>query len=263
MANCDIVGIGLRIIKQCGLYAKEYKAWISREAVPPRIVKTFDTFKLFWAAKIMVVNQTAIPASMHGYRMAAVNNNDSVILYGKLIANFGAVYAATQESVKTQGLTIALMQAQLQAMQQYSMALQQQPSPATMQQRGHCGSLCCTFKGGGGGHTAPAYPQPATAGQRPMQPPTPFKHYDNWNYCHIHGGDVDKNHTSKMCQKLGPSHNPSATWSNTMGGTTAGLHKTILPSDSGRAPPPPRCISNVLPPQQCGSSHRLPSPSLP
>jgi hypothetical protein len=107
------------------MYAKEYKAWIAGEAIRPHIVKTFDTFKTFWAAKIMLVNQTAIPTGLHGYGMAAVNNDDSVVSYSKSIANFGAAYAATQELVKAQGTTIASMQGQLQAMQQYCMALQQ------------------------------------------------------------------------------------------------------------------------------------------
>jgi hypothetical protein len=130
MDDRDIINISLRIIKHCRLYAKEYKVWIARKAVTPRIIETFDTFKLCWAAKITLVNQTGVPASMHGYGMAAVNNDDSIILYGESVANFGAVYAATQEMVKTQGSTIALMQSQLQAMQQYCMAQQQQPPPA-------------------------------------------------------------------------------------------------------------------------------------
>ena len=80
----------------------------------------------------MLVNQTAVPASLHGYGMAAVNDDNTVALYGESIANFGAAYAATQESVKTQGTTIASMQTQLQAMQQYCMGLQQQPPPPSM-----------------------------------------------------------------------------------------------------------------------------------
>ncbi len=47
MADCDIVDIGICVIKQCGMYAKEYKAWIARESKCPRIVETFDTFKTF------------------------------------------------------------------------------------------------------------------------------------------------------------------------------------------------------------------------
>jgi hypothetical protein len=63
--------------------------WIAHEAVTPRIAKAFDTFKLFWATKITLVNQTAIPASMHSYGMTIVNNNNSVILYGESIATLG------------------------------------------------------------------------------------------------------------------------------------------------------------------------------
>jgi hypothetical protein len=127
MNDVDIVDIGLCIIKRCGMYGEEYKAWIACEAIHPHIVEMFDTFKTFWAAKITLVNQTAIPAGLHGYGMAAVNDDNSVVSYGESIANFGAAYAATQELVKAQGTTIASMQGQLQAMQQYCMALQQQP----------------------------------------------------------------------------------------------------------------------------------------
>jgi hypothetical protein len=81
MADRNNVNIGHRVIKRCSMYAKEYKAWITCESKRPRIVETFDTFKTFWAAKIMLVNQTAVPASMHGYSMAAVNDDNSVVLY--------------------------------------------------------------------------------------------------------------------------------------------------------------------------------------
>jgi hypothetical protein len=55
--------------------------------------------------------------------MAAINNNNaSVISYGELIVNFGVAYAAAQELVRSQ-------QSQMQLMQQYCMALQQQPPP--------------------------------------------------------------------------------------------------------------------------------------
>jgi hypothetical protein len=66
---------------------------------------------------------------MHGFGMAAVNNDDSIVLYGKSIANFSAAYAATPEPVKSHSLMIASMQGQLQAMQQFCMALQQQQPP--------------------------------------------------------------------------------------------------------------------------------------
>ncbi len=96
MANRDIVNIGLHVIKWCGMNAEEYKAWIACMAICPRIVKTFNSFKTFWVANITLVNQTAVPASQYGYRMAATNKDDFVVSYGEIILNFGAAYAATQ-----------------------------------------------------------------------------------------------------------------------------------------------------------------------
>jgi hypothetical protein len=56
MADRDIIDIGLCVIKRWGMYAKEYKAWIACKSKHPRIIKMFDTFKKFWAAKITLVN---------------------------------------------------------------------------------------------------------------------------------------------------------------------------------------------------------------
>jgi hypothetical protein len=77
------------------MYGEEYKAWIACKTIRPPIIKMVEMFKLFWAAKITLMNQTAIPASMYGYGMAAMNNKNSVVLYGDAIMNFGAAYAAT------------------------------------------------------------------------------------------------------------------------------------------------------------------------
>jgi hypothetical protein len=226
MANRDIVNIGLRIIKRCGMYNEEYKAWIACKSKCPRIIKTFDTFKMFWAAKNTLFNKTAVPASMHGYGMAAVNNNNSVVSYSKSIANFGVTYAATQESIRSHSSTIASMQGQLWSMQQFCMALQQQQPHTTTYalQQQQCGrhglSHHNTFGGAGGGYPAPAYQQPRMA-ECPIQPFMHIKRFNNWNYCHTHGGDIHNTHTSGKCQKPGPLHNASATRTNTMGGLTA------------------------------------------
>jgi hypothetical protein len=91
------------------MYAKEYKAWITCKSKRPRIFEMFDSFKTFWAAKIMRASQTAVPASMHGYGMAMVYDDDSVMLYGKLITNFGATYATTHVAVKAHSSAIVLM----------------------------------------------------------------------------------------------------------------------------------------------------------
>jgi hypothetical protein len=63
MDDRDVIDIGLRIIKRCGMYAEEYKNWIARENETPPIVKTIDSFKEYWAAAISLVNQTSIPAA--------------------------------------------------------------------------------------------------------------------------------------------------------------------------------------------------------
>ena len=112
-----------------GMYAKEYKGWIARKNETPPITETIDSFKEYWADVIALVNQTAIPATQHGYGMAAMDNDTSIASYGKSLANFGAAYAATQEWMKSQATTMAAMQGQLANIQQFCMAVNQQPPP--------------------------------------------------------------------------------------------------------------------------------------
>ena len=65
----------------------------------------------------------AAPASPHGYGMAAVDDNASIALYTKTMTNFGAAYATTQESMKSQASSLAGMQDQLANIQQFCMAV--------------------------------------------------------------------------------------------------------------------------------------------
>ncbi len=58
-----------------------------------------------------------------------MDNDASIALYSKLLANSGAAYAATQEAMKTQATTMAAMQGQLTNIQQFWMAVSQQPPP--------------------------------------------------------------------------------------------------------------------------------------
>ncbi len=100
MEERDIINIGLRVIKRCGMYAKEYKAWIgiknAGQLANPRIKQTLDSFKGFLSNTITLVHQTSVPALQHGYGMAAMDDNGgSIASYGKSFANFGAAYAAT------------------------------------------------------------------------------------------------------------------------------------------------------------------------
>ncbi len=43
--NCNVIDIGLRVIKRCGMYAKEYKNWILHKNAVPPIVEMIDFFK--------------------------------------------------------------------------------------------------------------------------------------------------------------------------------------------------------------------------
>ena len=94
MRDCDVINIGVRVIKRCGMYSEEYKNWITREHESPPIDKTIDSFKEYWSGAIALVNQTAAPALQHGYGMAAVNDS-LIVSYTKKMSNFGAWYVAT------------------------------------------------------------------------------------------------------------------------------------------------------------------------
>jgi hypothetical protein len=183
------------------MYVEEYKAWITCKAIHPKIVKTLKIFNDFLFDKISLVNQTPIPANLHGYGMAAVNEDKSVTLYRELITNFGATYTSTQDMVKTQVTTIASMQGQLNAMMQYCMVMQI-PTPLTIympvqlqrKTNNNCRLSHHNGYSGGGNQQQPVYLQ-----QRPpnsVHPPTPYKWLENWHYCHTHVGDVNNNHTS-------------------------------------------------------------------
>ncbi len=81
----------------------------------------------------------------------------------------------------------------------------------------------------------------AAADPLPMEwQQTPSSVLQNWHYCHMHGGNVEDNHTSATCACPGKHHQRAATHANTMGGNTRGMHKTILPSAVGCTPPTPR-----------------------
>jgi hypothetical protein len=250
MDDRNIINIGLCVIKCCGMYSEEYKNWIARENKTPAIVKTIDSFKEYWANAITLVNQTAVPASQHGYGMAAMDNDALLALYSKSLANFGATYAATQESIKTQATSLASMQGQLTNIQQFCMNVGQQPPPNiyTPTQQQHKSNNCfgrCNCGGSGRGNGSGNFPQQSTwfggsgaGAQQPTCPPNPYKRWENWNYCLMHGSDVEDWHMSAMCGYWRPAHNPNATRANIMGGSVAGMHKTILPSAHGRTPPP-------------------------
>ncbi len=189
-----------------------------------------------------------------------MDDDTLVTMYDDSLANFGAVFAAMQETMKSQADRLVTMQNQLANIQLCMNVGQQPPSsgyvPAQQQ---------CTFTNHnkrisgsqGNGHDFPQQPTinygGTSGGQQPniRSLPNPYKGWENWNFCHSHGGDVDDNHTSGLCGKPGPMHNPNASRTNIMGRSVAEMHNTILPSISGRTPP------NCCPQQQQGPQQRL------
>ena len=45
MDDCDVIDIGLHVIKRCEMYSEEYKNWIARENETPPIIEMIDSFK--------------------------------------------------------------------------------------------------------------------------------------------------------------------------------------------------------------------------
>jgi hypothetical protein len=267
MDDHNVIDIGLRVIKHCGIYTKEYRnCLLSEKAVPP-IAKMINSFKEYWADGIALLNQTAVPALQHGYGMTAMDNDALVTLYGDLLANFGAMYAITQEIMKIQADSLVAMQNQIANIHKFCMAVDQQPpssvyTPAQQQ---------CMFtnhikRSGGGQSNIHGFPQQPTMSfggtrggqQQTLRPPTPYKHWESQNYCHSHGGDVDDNHTSAMCDKPGPMHNPNASHTNIMSGLVAGMHKSSCPWLAATLRP----IVTPSSSSTCSNIHPLPTTHL-
>ena len=62
----------------------------------------------------------------------------------------------------------------------------------------------------------------------------PIKRYENLNYCHSCGFNIPAAHSSATCPKQKQGHQFQATRQNTMGGSMAGSHKTVMPSAGGK-----------------------------
>ncbi len=182
-----------------------------------------------------------------------------VAMYNDSLANFGAAFAATQETMKSQANSLVAMQNQLSNIQLSMNVGQEPPSSAYDPTQQQCTFTNHSNRNGGGQGNGRGFPQQPTMNyvgtggghqQNICPPPILYKWYENWNYCCFHGGDVDNNHTSGMCGKPGLMHNPNASCTNIMGGSVAGMHKTILPLTSTRTPP------NLCPQQQqCPQQH--------
>jgi hypothetical protein len=140
MDNHDIIDIdiGLRIIKHCGMYTKEYKNWILHENAVPPIIKTINSFKEYWDGTIALVNQNAVLALQHGYGMTTMDDDALVATYNDLLVSFGAAFAATQETMKSQADSLVTMQNQLANIQLCMNNGQQPPSSSYIPPQQQC-----------------------------------------------------------------------------------------------------------------------------
>jgi hypothetical protein len=194
MDDRDVIDIGLHVIKRCGMYTKEYKNWISRKNAVPPLIEMINSFKEYWANAIALINQTDVLALQHGYGMTPMDYNPLVTSYGDSLANFGAAFAATQETMKSQANSLVTMQNQLVNIQLCMNVNQQPPSSSeapAQQQRMFTNHNKCN---GGGQSNCHGFPQQQTMNyggtgggqQQVIYPPTPYKCWKNWNYCHSH-----------------------------------------------------------------------------
>ncbi len=272
----NIVDIGIRVLHRTGLFAEEYKAWITRGDNVNNLM-SFATFGTFWETAVNIAAFTAsTPASQHGYGMAAAKDDASTTSLTDAVNNFGVAYAATQESLRSSNATISAMQGQPQML---CNMIGNQPPPGMVQfnqppgqsrrtrgQRGGGrGGGTPPDSGGGRDHGGRGYSGPPNQGGAAFpngggaynggggtynsggagygvppgstQPPSPVKRFKNWNYCHTHGGNVDDNHTIATCARPGEQHQRAATRTNTMNGNMRGMHKTVCsPAPSAAAP---------------------------
>jgi hypothetical protein len=70
----DTIDIGVRVLNHTGLFPKEYKTWVlcGNNA---RKTNDFVSFKTFWENAVHSAAFTAVPASQHGYGMAATDGD--------------------------------------------------------------------------------------------------------------------------------------------------------------------------------------------
>ena len=104
----------------------------------------FAAFRTFWELAVNIAVFTATPALQHGYGMSATEEDASTTLLTDAVNNFGAAYAATQESLRSNNATISAVQGQLQML---CNAIGNQPPPNMIQ----CGRGGGALNGGGGG----------------------------------------------------------------------------------------------------------------
>ncbi len=226
------------------------KAWKKRTQAEGN---DYAAFKVFWEQAIRIADKSiATPAVHYDYGMAIHDVPDDKSTTSRTsalestISTFGTAYAATEERVRTQTDTINQLQGQLNNLQQMCQSVLTRPMaypppmyPPPTQQRNY--NAYYARRGGRGGRRTgyqKQAPLPTGPPAAMLSVPNPNKRWDNWNYCHTHGYDVEPDHTSATCTRPGPFHNWQATRTNNMGGSIRAQHKTILPLAGGQQQQP-------------------------
>ncbi len=80
---------------------------------------------------IALVNQTAVPALQHGSGMTIMDDDVLATAYNDLLTNFGAVFAATHKTMKSQANNLVAIQNQLSNIQ-LCMNVSQHPQATAM-----------------------------------------------------------------------------------------------------------------------------------
>jgi hypothetical protein len=155
----DTVDIGVRVLNRTGLFAKENKTWILQGDNANKAID-FAAFEKFWENAVQIAAFTSVPASQHGYGMAATNDNALASLTDA-VSNFGTAYAATKESLRSNTANIMAIPGQLQMLCQAVGNGQPPPSVINYQQR-PCGGCGCGqqrggINSGGGGYGCGRY----------------------------------------------------------------------------------------------------------
>jgi hypothetical protein len=142
--------------------------------------------------------------------MTAMDDDALVATYDDSLANFGATCASMQETMKSQADSLVTIQNQLAYIQLCMNVGQQPPSSGYVPTQQQCMFTNHNKRNSGSQGNNHVFPQQPTmnyggtsGGQKQniRHPPNPYKQWENWNYCHSHGGDVDNNHTSATCGK--------------------------------------------------------------
>ena len=256
MDDQTLINYFMAVIKKTGKYTRAYEDWLAR----PDNTKTYALLKEFWRKEHLKMRRANPTANQFEYGMNATDAAEATSAPPDIASILEQCANAMMEGQRQQqeqqrnfetqmAANMAAMQQQLlQAQNQNNMTaqfqrmnmqqqMQQQAAnmaQAAMRQHNNPARTWLQQQWQPAAQQLPATCQPATIQGNNKKEKTPFRCYENFNYCWTHGHHVEDDHTSATCTMPRPGHQVAATKQNTMGGSNGGSHKTIMPSQSGR-----------------------------